>query len=160
MHMVTTLLPILARLVRSLAWLFAVGTATLIGYCWVLLTFLPHPGRHCTIMSCGSTDAWGLTYLGWRGAVLTLVELVLVVGASCAARTRSRVFRSIGHLVLILWAALWTANAFYVFADGTFGLVYVMPFFFACTCVRAMLDLAGPSTPAPVVRPVRTAELR
>ena len=147
--MVKTVLQMLSRLVRSLAGVFAVGTVALLGYCSVRLTFVPRPERHCTMMTNGFTDAWGLTYLGRGGTVLALVELVMLVGALWASRTRARALRSLGHLVLILWAGLWMANAFYVFADGEFGLIYLMPLLFLCTCLRAGQDLITPSTPAP-----------
>ena len=52
------------------------------------------------------------------------------------------------YLILILWAGLWMANAVYVFADGTFCLIYILPFCFLCTCLRAALELGRPSTAA------------
>ncbi len=152
--MVKMLLQILAWLVRFLAWLFAVGTVTVLGVCWMRLTFVPRADRHCTMMTDGFTDALGLTYVGWRGAILAFVEFFLVLGALWASRTCYLASRSIGHLILILWAGLWMANAFYVFADGTFDLIYILPFVFLCTCLRAALDLCRPSTPVLAERPV------
>ena len=140
-------------LFRLFAWFFAVGTATLLGVCWARLMFLPGADRHTTMMSDGRTDAWGLTYLGRPGAVLALAELILVVGAMWASANRRRSYRAMGHLLLILWAGLWTANAFYVFVNGAFGLIYVMPFFFVCTCVRAAVELTPPRTLALAGRP-------
>jgi hypothetical protein len=92
------------------------------------------------MMSDGLTDAWGLTDVGRPGVVLGLAELVLIFSALWASRARNLGYRSMGHLILILWAGLWMGNAFYVFADGTFGLIYAAPFFFVCTCVRAEQD--------------------
>jgi len=145
MVMVKVLLTILAWLARFFAWSFAV--ATLLGVFWMLLMRLQRGDRHPTMMSNGLTDAWGLTYAGRGGAILALLELVLLVGALWASGVRSLAYRSIGHLILILWAGLWTANAFYVFGDGSFGLIYLLPFFFLCACVRAALDLSRPSPP-------------
>jgi hypothetical protein len=46
------------------------------------------------------------------------------------------------------------ANAFYVFADGTFGLIYILPFCFLCTCLCAAQNLSSPSTPVLAQKPV------
>jgi hypothetical protein len=146
--MIRMFLQILARLGRFFAWLFAVGTVALLGVFWMLPIWVQRADRRPAIMTDGRTNSWGLTYFGWRGTVLALAEFILVAGALWASRTRHRASRSIGHLVLILWAGLWVVNAFRVFADGTFGLIYIMPFFFVCTCIRAALDLTRPSTPA------------
>lgn len=94
-----------------------------------------------------SGSVLGPDLLGWRRTVLALVEFVLVVGALWASRTRPLASRSVGHLVLILRAGLWVVNAFRVFADGTFGLIYILPFFFVCTCLRAALELTKSCTP-------------
>ncbi|MHC1766323.1 MAG: hypothetical protein AB9869_18830 [Verrucomicrobiia bacterium] len=153
MQTVNRLLQILTWVSRFFAWCFAVGTLTLLGVFWALLVFVPRTDRHTTMMSNGLTDAWGLTYVGRPGVVLGLAELILVFSALWASRTRHLACRSMGHLVLVLWAGLWMANAFFVFADGTFGLIYVTPFFFVCTCVRAVLDLATPSTPPLAQKP-------
>ena len=53
----------------------------------------PGPGSNSSMMSNGLSDAWGLTYVGWRGATLAFVELVLVVGALWASRTRYPAYR-------------------------------------------------------------------
>jgi hypothetical protein len=151
--MIKVLLQILARLGRFFAWSFALGTTVLLGVFWMLPLFVHRADRRPAIMTDGRTNSWGLTYLGWRGAVLALVEFILVAGALWASGTRQLASRSIGHLVLILWAGLWMVNAFRVFADGTFGLIYIMPFFFLCTCLRAALDLAKPRAPAPAGEP-------
>ncbi len=146
-------LQILSPLGRFFAWLFAVGTMALLGVFWMLPLCVQRADRRAAIMTDGRTNSWGLTYFGWSGTVLALVEFILVVGALWASSTHHLASRAIGHLVLILWAGLWTVNAFRVFADGTFGLIYIMPFFFVCTCIRAVLDLTKPSAPALAGKP-------
>ena len=142
MSVFKVLLPVLAWLARFIAWLFAVGTVTVLGVWWIRLIFVQRSERHSTMMTDGLTDAWGLTYVGGGGVILGLAEFVLVVGALWASTTRHVVCRAVGHLILILWAGLWMGNAFYVFADGSFGLIYVLPLCFLCTCLRAALDLS------------------
>lgn len=124
--------------VRFCAWFFAV--ATVLTVCLVVVSSADNPNPHATIMSSGA-DAWGLTYIGRPGMLLALAQTVAVTWALWASRARKPALRLIGHTLLILWSALWTANAFYVFGDGTFNLIYIMPFFLLCTCLRAALDL-------------------
>lgn len=150
--MLKVLLQRLGWLVRFFAWLFAVGT--LLPLSWMLLTYVRRGDAHGTMMTDSITEAWGLTYLGWPGAILAAVEFVLVFGALWASTTRSLAYCSIGHLILVLWAGLWMANAFYVFRDGTYSLIYILPFFFLCTCLRAALDLRRPITPTLAPKPV------
>jgi hypothetical protein len=83
-------------------------------------------------------SSWALTYSGWPGALLALAQLITVVAALWASTTRKTPHRQIGHLILILWAALWTVNAFRVFPDGDFNLIYWMPLALLCTCIRAV----------------------
>lgn len=139
MRMFKVFLPLLMSLVYFVAWSF--GIVTLLAVCWMFTTCVQDADSHCTMMSNGVTHAWGLTYTSRQGAVLALVECVLVAGALWASKTRTLACRSIGHSILILWAGLWMANAFYVFAHGTFGLIYCLPFCFLCTCLRAARDL-------------------
>ena len=148
--MFKVLLQILICLVRFFTWFFAIGT--FLAVCWMFLMCVRDMDSHCTMMSNGITQAWGLTYTGWGGAILSLVEAILVVGALCVSRTRHLAYRSLGHLILILWAGMWLVNAFSVFADGTFRLIYIMPLFFLCTCLRAALDFHRPSKPDLVLR--------
>jgi hypothetical protein len=143
--MINVAMKILIWLVCFLAWFFAVGTV--LAVCWAFLSCMGNPDSHNGMMSSEIDDAWGLTYTGRHGAPLALAEAVIVVLALWASRTRKATYRPIGHLILILWAALWMANAFYVLGDGTFNLIYVMSFLFLCTCLRVILDLKRRSLP-------------
>ena len=133
---------ILVWLVRFCVWFFVV--MTVISVSFATIACVVEPDSQQRIMACGdgvkTISAWGLTYTGWGGAVLGMAEVIIVVWALWASRARRTVYRRIGHIILVLWAGLWAANAFYVFGDGTFGLIYVIPFFLLCTCVRALLS--------------------
>ncbi len=134
---------ILTGLCRLLTWIFVVTSMILVG--WGLLSCMRGGSSTFRIMATegGGHDrnAVGLTYVGWSGALLSLAQMTVVVWAMWASRNRKVVFRSIGHLILIAWAGLWTANAFHVFGDGEYGLVHVLPVFFVSMCIGAILDL-------------------
>ena len=135
-------LTVLAAFVRFMAWLFAVvSVITIAAAPIVCITKVP---ARFVVMDSGNgtndTTAWGLTYVGWSGAAIALAEVIAVVWALAASRSRKIHWRVAGHLALILWAGLWTLGAFHVFSDGTFSLIYVLPVFLACTLLRAALD--------------------
>jgi hypothetical protein len=143
MLMDKVIMKILVFFVRFCVWFFVV--MTVISVSFASIACVVYPDSQNRIMASGGganvISAWGLTYSGWGGAVLGMAEVIIVVWALLASRTRKVVYRRTGHIILILWAGLWAANAFYVFGDGTFGLIYVMPFFLLCTCLRALPGL-------------------
>ena len=136
-------LKILVFFVRFFVWFFVITTVMSVGFASIGCAVYPDSQQR--IMASGGGDnvisSWGLTYTGWGGAALGAVQVIVVLWALRASRTRKVAYRRTGHIILILWAGLWTANAFYVFGNGTFGLIYVMSFFLLCTCVRALLGL-------------------
>lgn len=142
----------LVSLAYIMAWFFAVASALWVGFVSILC--LAHPQElHCimaTSVNGTLTISWALTYQGWRGVLLALAEVMVVVWALLTSRARKTIWRFIGHFVLISWVGLWTVNAFRVFSDGTLGLIYILPIFLICTCIRAALDL---SSLGPVARP-------
>jgi len=131
---------LLVFFVRFCVWFFVVTTVMSVGF--ASIACMVYPDSQQRIMSSGGgtnvISAWGLTYSGRGGAVLGAAQVIVVLWALWASRARKTVYRRTGHIILVLWAGLWTANAFYVFGDGTFGLIYVIPFFLLCTCIRAL----------------------
>ena len=132
---------IFSLLVGLFVWFFVLTTA--LSVTLAMLSCVVYPDSQNRIMCTGGGDniksAWGLTYYGWSGAVLAFVQAVVVVSALWASRHRKMVYRRAGNVVLILWAGLWAANAFYIFGNGKFNLIYVIPFFLLCTCIRAVM---------------------
>ena len=55
--------------------------------------------------------AFGLYYHGMKGALLAVVELVVVTTALLAAHFSSGARRTTGLIVLMAWAGLWFGNA-------------------------------------------------
>jgi hypothetical protein len=94
-------------------------------------------------------SSWALTYTDGYGILLALSQVIAVGGALWASRAQKAPYLYIGHLVLVLWAGLWTINAFRVFPDGEFSLIYLMTFSLLCTGVRAGVNLAAPGAPGP-----------
>lgn len=145
------ILKVLQWLARIFAWLFAV--MTVIGVVGAMVLCIIHPDSTHRIMgmSVGGVvkSSWALTYAGWPGAILALGEVIAVVAGLWASTTRKTPHRHLGHLVLILWASLWTINAFRVFPDGDFNLIYWMPFALLCTCIRAAANLTQNTADAP-----------
>lgn len=134
---------VLVFFVRFCVWFFIVMTVVSVSL--ASIACVVEPDSQNRIMASGGGDnvisAWGLTYSGRGGAVLGAAQVIVVLWVLWASRMRKVVYRRIGHIILVLWAGLWTANAFYVFGNGTFGLIYVMSFFLLCTCLRALLGL-------------------
>jgi len=136
------ILTVLAAFVRFAAWFFAVATALWVSLISILCIVQPQ-GLHCIMAQSDDTTlttSWGLTYQGWPGAIIAGAEVIVIVAALVASKTRKPAWRFIGHPVLVLWAGLWTVNAFRVLDDGTLGLIYILPVFLVCTACRAALD--------------------
>jgi hypothetical protein len=134
---------VLIWLARVCAWSFAVATVIGVAGAMVLCVVRPDSTHRIMGMSVGGIvkNSWALTYAGWRGALLALGEVVAVIAGLGTSIARKTPYRHIGHLILVLWAALWTVNAFRVFPDGEFNLIYWVPFCLLCTCIRAAANL-------------------
>ncbi len=136
-------LKVLTWLARIFAWLFA--TTTTLGVAGAMVLCIARPDSTHRIMgtSVGGVvkSSWALTYAAWPGALLALSQVIIVAAALCASITRKTPHRQIGHTILIFWAALWAINAFRVFPNGDFNLIYWMPFALLCTCIRAAANL-------------------
>jgi hypothetical protein len=65
--------------------------------------------------------AWGLTYHGATGALLVIVQFVIVTLALLAAHYSSAAGRIVGLIVLVAWAGLWLGNALWL---GTVGWIH------------------------------------
>ena len=139
--MIKIIRKIFVLVVRLFVWFFVLTTA--LSVTLAMLSCVVYPDSQNRIMCTGGGDniksAWGLTYYGWGGAVLAFVQVAVVLSALWASMRWKTAYRRAGHIVLILWAGLWAVNAFYIFGDGTFNLIYVLPFFLLCTCIRAVM---------------------
>jgi len=144
-------LKVLIWLARIFAWLFAITTVIGVAGAMVLCIVKPDSTHRIMGTSVGGVvkSSWALTYSAWPGALLALAQVTAVVGALWASITRKTPHRHIGHLVLVLWATLWAINAFRVFPDGEFNLIYWMPFALLCTCIRAAANLTQTATSEP-----------
>jgi len=144
-------LKVLIWLARIFAWLFAITTVIGVAGAMVLCIVKPDSTHRIMGSSVGGVvkSSWALTYAAWPGAMLALGEVIAVVAALWASITRKTPHRHIGHLILVLWAALWTINAFRAFPDGDFNLIYWMPLSLLCTCTRAAANLAKTATSEP-----------
>lgn len=136
---------------RIFAWSFAI--TTVIGVAGAMVLCIVRPDSTHRIMGTSVAgvvkSSWALTYSGWPGALMALGEIIAVFAGLWASTTRKTPHRYIGHFILILWAALWTINAFRVFPDGEFNLIYWIPPALLCTCIRAAAGLTQttPSSP-------------
>ena len=149
--MVKVALKVLIWSARLCAWLFAVTTVIGVAGAMVLCVVRPDATHRIMGTSVGGMvkSSWALTYAGWQGALLALGEVIAVIAGLVTSITRKTPHRPIGHLILVAWAALWTINAFRVFPDGEFNLIYWMPFFLLCTCIRAAANLGQAHASAP-----------
>jgi hypothetical protein len=149
--MLRVALKVLVWPARIFAWLFAVTTTIGVAGAMILCIVKPDSTHRIMGMSVGGVvkSSWALTYVGWPGALLALAQVVALSGSLWASTTRKSPHRHLGHLVLIFWAALWTINAFRVFPDGDFNLIYWMPFSLLCTCIRAAANLSPNTGHAP-----------
>jgi hypothetical protein len=117
------------------AWFFAIA----ISLALILIVAMDYnkPDAVSRIMATGDgvhiTCAWGLTYHGRAGHMIAVVQAILVATALWATTSRLSAIRRIGLIGLVIWAGLWTLNAFYVFPEGEFGLIHVTVFFLICT---------------------------
>lgn len=86
--------------------------------------------------------AWGLTYHGTAGSILLWTQIILVTLAVLGTLLPIRKARRLGHMVLIVWAGMWTIGAWKLalvqpFSWGiTAGVVTVL---FGCTLSRAFI---------------------
>jgi hypothetical protein len=143
--MAEMIIKILVWLARLFAWLFAITTA--IGVAGAMIMCIIHPDSTHRIMgtSVGGhvRSSWALTYAGGFGILLALSQVIVVVGALWASRTQKATVLYISHLILVLWGGLWAINAFRVFPDGEFRLIYIVTFCLLCTCIRAVVGLTA-----------------
>ncbi len=137
----------IGTLASGAAWVFVLGT--LFGLSWVIASLLNNPS-HPAVMIGTDVDGkpysgWGLTYRGTMGLVLAVVQGLVVAAAAVASAlpaARATRARRIGHVVLCVWAALWTFNAFRVASLTpmlfTQGLSVLFSLFTACMVYRAL----------------------
>ncbi len=117
------------------AWLFAIATSLAL----ILIVVMDFNKADAVgrIMATGDgvhiTSAWGLTYHGRAGHMIAVFQVILVAAALWATTSRLSAIRRIALIGLVIWAGLWTLNAFYVFPDGKFGLIHATIFFLICT---------------------------
>jgi hypothetical protein len=138
-------LKVMVWLARFFAWFFAI--TTVIGVAGAMIMCMVYPDSTHRIMgvSVGGyvRSSWALTYANGFGVLLALGQVIAVVGALWASRSHKEPFLYTGHLLLVLWGGLWTVNAFRVFPDGEFDLIYIVTFCLICTCVRAAVNIAS-----------------
>ena len=138
--MKSRILHICSLIVGGCAWLFAI--ATLLALVLVLAISWNEPDGVSRIMAVGDgvniKSAYGLTYRGRVGHLISIVQAVLIIAALWGSTSHVSLIRRPGLIVLTIWAVLWTANAFYVFPQGEFGLVPATLFFFVCTLARTV----------------------
>lgn len=131
------------------AWFFVI--ATLLTIILIVVTDFNQPDTVDRIMATGDgvniKSAWGLTYPGRAGQLMAVLQVILVIAALWTSTSRFSSIRRIGLVALVIWAGLWTMNAFYVFPDGRFGLVPATIFFFICTLARTFTRWSVNSTP-------------
>jgi len=143
--MAEMIIKVLVWLARFFAWLFAITTA--IGVAGAMIMCMIHPDSTHRIMgmSVGGDvrNSWALTYAGGFGILLALSQVIAVVGALWGSITQNATFLYLSHLILVLWGGLWTINAFRVFPDGEFRLIYIVTFCLVCTCIRAVANLTA-----------------
>ena len=136
--MKSRMLRIFSSIAISCAWFFVI--ATLLALILIVAIDFNKPDAVGRIMATGNSvnikSAWGLTYPGRAGHLMAVFQVILVVAAVWASISRLSSIRRIGLTALVIWASLWTLNAFYVFPDGKFGLVPATVFFFICTLGR------------------------
>ncbi len=142
------------------AWVFVLGT--LFGLSWGIASLLNNPSDPAVMIGTEVDGkpwtAWGLTYRGTMGLVLAVVQALAVAAAAVAsalpAAGAARA-RRIGHVVLCIWAALWTFNAFRVASLShmlfTQGLSLLFCLFAACTVYRALAGWRPARSPAIVL---------
>jgi hypothetical protein len=134
-----------ANLCRGVSRLFVFGSLAVLGLGGVWL--LTHPGAEVALMGAatqgGSHEAVGLSYSGLGGFVLLVVQGLLVVGASLAAKGRGRV-RKVGLGLLLGWAALWLANGVWLagVSDQFMRLLgaWILTGAFGATLIRVLID--------------------
>lgn len=133
-------LHICSLIVGGCAWLFVI--ATLLALVLIVAISWNKPDGVSRIMAVGDginiKSACGLTYRGRIGHLIAIIQAVLIIAALWASTSRVSPIRHLGLVILTIWAGLWTANAFYVFPQGKFGLVPATLFFFVCTFARTV----------------------
>lgn len=91
------------------AWFFIV--VSLLQLAWVVQTKWPHPAGttrlYHTVVGEVSYDALGLTYTGWPGLLLAILQSAAIGFAAAATLLPVQRWRRVGHLVLVAWATLW-----------------------------------------------------
>ena len=136
--MKSRILRIVSLIAVSCAWFFAI--ATILSLILIIVIDFNKPDAVGRIMSTGDginiKSAWGLTYAGRTGHLLAALQIILIAAALWASTSGFSSIRRIGLIALVAWAGLWTLNAFYVFPDGEFLLVFQTVFFFICTFAR------------------------
>lgn len=142
-------LRIVSLIVSGCAWFFAI--ATLLSLILIIVIDFNKPDAVGRIMSTGNginniTSAWGLTYHGRTGHLIAVFQAILITAALWTSTSRLSPIRHIGLTAPVIWAGLWTLNAFYVFPDGNFGLVPATIFFFICTLGRTFARWSVSST--------------
>lgn len=146
--MKSRILHLCSLFVISCAWFFAI--ATLLALILIVAIDYNKPDAVGRIMATGDgfhiISAWGLTYQGRARHLIAVFQAILVAAALWATTSRLSPIRRIGLTVLVIWAGLWTLNAFYVFPDGKFGLVPATIFFFICTLGRTFARWSVSST--------------
>jgi len=126
------------NLPHLLMWLFLIGTLWVVGSEGLGLfrgAVSAERTFHVFSISSGEVD-WaspGLTYTGYPGAVLALVETIVVLGGLILAFAPRPRLRRIGLGVLLAWAALWALNAIWYGQLGG-GWLNAAAFTFAFLC--------------------------
>ena len=93
---------------------------SIMGFPWVfggaVLLDQSATGRIMSAWTIGTDidSAIGLTYTGLEGAVLMIVELLVVAWALLGTLSRRALPRRVGLTVLVLWTSLWLANSIWM----------------------------------------------
>jgi hypothetical protein len=108
--------PTMSRVAVGGAWLFIV--VSLLHLLWVYSVKLPDPSGLTTLYQI-TVDAVTyrcplLTFDGWPGLILAMIEGVAVIAAAVMSVLPVRRLRRIGHVTLLTWVGIWTTGLIYL----------------------------------------------
>lgn len=111
-HTVQDALPARRAFLIGSAWFFV--AMSLFHVFTAMLTLLPSGEGLSTLYAIetngGISSAWLMTYEGWGGIALALLQGALLVGAAIGTYVRSDRMRRAAHGVLLAWAGVWLLN--------------------------------------------------
>jgi hypothetical protein len=150
-HAVQDALPARRAFLVGSAWFFV--AMSLFHIITALITLLPGGEGMSTLYAIeahGETSrAWLMTYEGWGGVALALVQGALLVGAAVGTFAQSGRMRRSAHGVLLLWAGVWLLNVVrqlgLSFDVGTLIQAALVLYLGAATAYRARLGWKTPS---------------